>query len=852
MKKLLWILVLLLVLSASVFASVIILFNQEQVAGNTYYISTSGSDTLNSCTEARDPGRPKRNLAGAQGALACLASGDRLIISGGTYTEGIQDNAIPSGVDNSQHTRIEAASGETVILNGEVGVSGGTSGTTALLWIFSGSFITIQNIIFDCDQVSGNCIYIGRAGAPAPNPNQPSHHIKLIGCEVRDTPLFSGIANGFNQDALVDTSNSFINVKSHHHGLQSTAPTQHHGLYLTGQNNLVDGGEYDNNTGHGIHAFAHDVSGGNNGTIIRGVKASGNGTSGIGVYDGQNMQVLNSIVHDNGSISQTGGIRVGLRAHSTKVYANTSYGQLAGGYGIWVVSGGTAIPTGTDIRNNIAFANTGANINNLGSGTNASGNVCLAVSSMCQIATANPMFLNAAARNFHLLPGSPAIGAGAGVDISATLTTDYDGQTRTVPFDAGALEFVAPIQSITLTAPNGGESWLKTSSQTIAWTTANITDVRIRADRGNDGVFEETIAASTPSDGSFDWIPGGTENANVKIEICDASDNTPCAVSVAPFAITAAAGAVITKILSDNSTGDIPGTSDGRLEQAFATSNFGGALTLSVHKRSASNHAHSVLGFTGLSQIPTNAVVNRVKVRVRLRTVTGTNTHTVNFRRILRPNPEFQRSWNNAATGVAWTTPGGIGAGTDRVAAVSGQITGVGTTIGTFYEVDQTSGGMVDDVQFWVSNPTNNYFWHLELDGIGEDDNAKGFNSKESPDGERPSMELTYTTTVQTITVTQPPPGAQFTSDSGQVVPIRWQTEGVSGNAKAEISYNGGLTFQAPPIVSSYPFSSVDLSWPVTGQTCDQCMIKVTSLNDPNVFGLSALFSIGSPIVMMY
>jgi hypothetical protein len=52
---------------------------------------------------------------------------------------------------------------------------------------------------------------------------------------------------------------------------------------------------------------------------------------------------------------------------------------------------------------------------------------------------ANPMFTSVANRDFTLQAGSPAINAGA--DLSAYFTTDYNGVTRTAPWDIGAYEF---------------------------------------------------------------------------------------------------------------------------------------------------------------------------------------------------------------------------------------------------------------------------------------------------------------------------------------------------------------------------------------------------------------------------
>lgn len=64
---------------------------------------------------------------------------------------------------------------------------------------------------------------------------------------------------------------------------------------------------------------------------------------------------------------------------------------------------------------------------------------------------ANPLFTSFGAtpstRNLRLVPGSPAIGAGA--NLSAFFTTDKNGNTRTVPWDIGAYKFIGSTWNVT-------------------------------------------------------------------------------------------------------------------------------------------------------------------------------------------------------------------------------------------------------------------------------------------------------------------------------------------------------------------------------------------------------------------
>jgi len=59
---------------------------------------------------------------------------------------------------------------------------------------------------------------------------------------------------------------------------------------------------------------------------------------------------------------------------------------------------------------------------------------------------ANPRFVAAAAHNYHLAAGSPAIGGGRSSPVWSA-PTDFDGRTRPLgrPLDLGAFEFVASV-----------------------------------------------------------------------------------------------------------------------------------------------------------------------------------------------------------------------------------------------------------------------------------------------------------------------------------------------------------------------------------------------------------------------
>lgn len=92
-------------------------------------------------------------------------------------------------------------------------------------------------------------------------------------------------------------------------------------------------------------------------------------------------------------------------------------------------------------------------------------------------------------------------------------------------------------QSITVTSPNGGESFTAGVPQRLTWLSAGIDSAKIEYTTNN-GVSWTTIINSTPSTGSYIWTTVPSVNsANCKIRISDALDNTPTDESNNVFSI---------------------------------------------------------------------------------------------------------------------------------------------------------------------------------------------------------------------------------------------------------------------------------------------------------------------------
>lgn len=108
----------------------------------------------------------------------------------------------------------------------------------------------------------------------------------------------------------------------------------------------------------------------------------------------------------------------------------------------------------------------------------------------------------------------------------------YNGQTYLTHFNLNA-----PI-SLTLTTPNGGESWMVYYPHTIQWDDNLSGDVTLQLFQN--GAYVSTIANATPSTGSYQWWPTAPVGPNYTIRVIDAAnpgvfDESNTGFSLAPL-----------------------------------------------------------------------------------------------------------------------------------------------------------------------------------------------------------------------------------------------------------------------------------------------------------------------------
>lgn len=373
----------------------------------TYYTSTSGSD--NNSGSSSSPFKTINH------GIGVLHAGDTLLVKTGTYSEQLPDS-ITSGTSWTNAVTIKANPGDIVTIKPPSGA------LRAVTFSNGEKYIIIDGFIIDAANVSSDAIKLqANDGMPSAN------HIRIANSEIKNA-LNQGILVGApTAPAISGDFNEFINLKVHDNGRNDDFHI--HGLYIATNNNLVDGGEYYNNSSHGIQIDSCHTNYGNN-NIFRNLKIHNNGPrssrpefgAGIGIYCGNNNLIYNVVAWANGA-----NFRADYAATNTKFFNDTGYQNYSSTFGNFFVG---SQASGTVIKNSIGYQGTGSNFANQSGSTTTQNNLF----------GVNPLFIDASTFNFALQSSSPAINAGVTLP---EVTTDILGVTRPVggAYDIGAYEF---------------------------------------------------------------------------------------------------------------------------------------------------------------------------------------------------------------------------------------------------------------------------------------------------------------------------------------------------------------------------------------------------------------------------
>src|SRR5690606_29503565 len=96
-------------------------------------------------------------------------------------------------------------------------------------------------------------------------------------------------------------------------------------------------------------------------------------------------------------------------------------------------------------------------------------------------------------------------------DVSNSALTDESDNVFTI---------ISTNPTLTVTTPNGGESWGVGTSRNIYWNYYSVANVKLEYSTDN-GSSWSTIIASTPCDGHYSWVVPNTPSSSCLIRVSD-------------------------------------------------------------------------------------------------------------------------------------------------------------------------------------------------------------------------------------------------------------------------------------------------------------------------------------------
>ncbi|MCI0400307.1 MAG: DNRLRE domain-containing protein [Gammaproteobacteria bacterium] len=299
------------------------------------------------------------------------------------------------------------------------------------------------------------------------------------------------------------------------------------------------------------------------------------------------------------------------------------------------------------------------------------------------------------------------------VVLTVTSDTEYtvgnpSGATLTLAADALNL----PTATIVATDPSAFEAGPDPGVFTISRTgdtSAPLTVTYSIGGNATEGVDYESIDTSVT-------IPVGAASATVTIQPIDdlVVDDEEVALTLAPdvFYVVGVPGTATVTITDNDSaftvsfqdgvspTSGYVGTTDTRLSESSAKSNYGTSSTVRVDGEDSDEENRYGLLKWDLSSIPAGSLVQSVTITLEM---TDTSVNTYELYEIKRPWVETQATWNVYATGASWQVPGAKGS-LDRGTAVVGTV--AAPAVGS-HTLSLNSSG-VDLVQSWVNSASAN------------------------------------------------------------------------------------------------------------------------------------------------
>ena len=386
---------------------------------------------------------------------------------------------------------------------------------------------------------------------------------------------------------------------------------------------------------------------------------------------------------------------------------------------------------------------------------------------------------------------------------------------------------IQPVQagSITVTAPNGGEAWTVGSSQSITWSSANVSgNVKLEYST-NGGSGWTTISASTANDGTESWTVPNAVTTQGRVRVTSVNETTVKDVSDANFTIQAPPPTLTVTAPNGGESWTV-GTSQ---SITWSSANLSGNVKLEYSLDGGSNWA-TIAATTANDGTEAWSIPNTptTQARVRVSSVNSpsvSDTSNADFTLLAQPAltltaPNGGESWTvGSVQSITWTTVNVSG-------TVKLEYSATGAAPWTPIAASTANDGAED----WTVPNAPTTLARVRISSVDaptvNDTSNAAFTIAAVP--------------VPTLTLTAPNGGQNLVV--GDVQSITWTSANISGNVMLEYSIDGGTSWT--PISASTANDGTE-SWTVPNFLTTLARVRVSSVANSSVNDVSdANFSI--------
>ncbi len=368
------------------------------------------------------------------------------------------------------------------------------------------------------------------------------------------------------------------------------------------------------------------------------------------------------------------------------------------------------------------------------------------------------------------------------------------------------------IASVTLTSPNGSESWIEGSTHAVTWNSANIANVRL--EYSTDGTAWNNIVASTAAAaGTYNWTVPSVSASTYRVRISDASDANVNDLSDNLFTISQIS------LISPIGNEDWKVGTAHDINWSVSSTIVNVKLEYTTNNGSSWNTiAASVVASLGTYRwiVPNTTSIN---CKVRISSVASPEVNSVSTafftisKSLIVKTPNGGETWEvGSIRNITWERDPSI------------------NFIRVQYSTNPAAN-IWNDINSYVDASLGTYSWTIPntlssncLVRISDIDNVTNIDSSDA--------KFTIQST-PSIVITRPNGGESFETGAQEL--ITWTSNNVT-TVKLEYSIDNGAKWN---LIKSAQPSTGSYLWSVPNLSSNQCKIRITDENNSNVFDLS-------------